>query len=102
MKELLNKPSSWCQGPFAKDAEGNSVSVYSEKAVCFCLQGALDVCYSESNRPEIGAKLNAECKKFERDVDIQEIFQELYYIGFNEHEDTTFEDIRLVLERADV
>ena len=44
-RELLAKPENWIQKCLWGDGKGNSV--YSEEAVCFCLDGAIDkVCRS--------------------------------------------------------
>jgi len=42
--ELLSDPARWTQGADARDAEGRKVSVEDERAVCWCLSGALRFC----------------------------------------------------------
>lgn len=41
-QELIRDPKNWCQGPFALDAEGVSVSPGSSSACCFCADGAME------------------------------------------------------------
>lgn len=43
-RDLLAKHGVWTQSRNARDKDGNSVSVHSPEAVCFCLQGALLRC----------------------------------------------------------
>ena len=37
----------WCQGAFAKDAEGDFVHVHDERTVAHCLLGAIDAVSNE-------------------------------------------------------
>jgi len=40
-RELISDPAHWCQGYFAKDAEGHVCDWWHKDAVCFCAEGAL-------------------------------------------------------------
>ena len=40
---LLAKPESWIQGGLSETAAGDPVPIEDERAVCFCLDGALMV-----------------------------------------------------------
>lgn len=53
-RKLIEKPGNWCQGAYAKDANGDYVDFDSLSATRFCVGGALDrVFRSEAafNRP---------------------------------------------------
>lgn len=41
-KKLIEDPTKWTQGWFAKNAIGSNVSSLSESVVCFCSLGALE------------------------------------------------------------
>lgn len=41
-KKLIEDPTNWTQGWFAKSNLGNHVQANSERAVCFCSLGALE------------------------------------------------------------
>lgn len=40
-RELIHNRDRWIKGRLATDIDGNSVPTYSDKAVCFCLLGAI-------------------------------------------------------------
>lgn len=40
-REVLSDPKAWTQGQFARDADGQACEPTSDKAVCFCLMGAM-------------------------------------------------------------
>lgn len=44
--ELLSDPKNWCQGPAAKDKDGNKVDPLDDKAISWCLLGACCKCYT--------------------------------------------------------
>ena len=45
--ELLSDPAKWTKGDYAKDSSGEGVKPNSEKAVCWCMLGALLVVYQD-------------------------------------------------------
>lgn len=45
IKELLDKQEKWTKGAMARDKNGQSVASYHKKAICWCLNGALNHCY---------------------------------------------------------
>jgi hypothetical protein len=40
MRELLAGPGAWTQGELARDVSGLMAPTYSDRARCFCVQGA--------------------------------------------------------------
>ncbi len=44
--DLLQDPSHWTQGTFAKSQSGKEVNPKSPIAVCWCLRGAIAKCYT--------------------------------------------------------
>lgn len=46
--ELLSTPEKWCQGAFARDANGQAVWWSEPSAVCWSLTGAIWKCYGYS------------------------------------------------------
>lgn len=82
VKDLLNDESKWIQGVFFRDAEDKECG--KDKACKFCLSGAIKYVYGCD---EYGCLTNHE-----------------YFAicSFNDDPTTTFEDIRKVLEIANV
>lgn len=46
--ELLADPASWTKGEFARNANGYPVLSRSNEACCWCLAGAVNVCYENN------------------------------------------------------
>lgn len=40
-KEIIQKPENWTKGVAARDVAGNRIWVSSDKAVCYCMIGAI-------------------------------------------------------------
>jgi hypothetical protein len=40
-RAILTEPTSWTQGVYARDENGESIEPYEDEATCFCLWGAL-------------------------------------------------------------
>lgn len=94
IKELLNSPEKWTQSAYAKDAVGDSCSSTEPQAVCWCLLGAIHRCYPEPK----------ESDKVWRKI-LAAITLESHFVSissFNDNEETTFEQVRDILEMADV
>ncbi len=51
IRDIFADPNRWCKRRFAQDAQGNPVLIQDPNAVCWCLAGALDLCYPVDNRP---------------------------------------------------
>jgi hypothetical protein len=54
LQELFAKDGSWCQGAYARDTDGNNLTVsltyrgpieIPKKAISWCLLGGLSLCY---------------------------------------------------------
>lgn len=89
VKEILCDESKWCKGAFAKTPSGNDVLPEDEDACRWCLYGALGLAYpNPRDFHKAEQKIREICV---RPIDV-----------FNDHPDTTFADIRAVLELADV
>lgn len=48
IKELLSDETRWTKGAGARDKDGHLCSTNDEAAVCWCLAGAINRCYSAS------------------------------------------------------
>ncbi len=92
--ELLSSPDKWCQGDFAKDAEGNSTKADSPAAARWCVVGALERCYDEysfvalMNSPQIAAVL--------------EVTGGSTLSSWNDHTDRKWQEVYDALKKADV
>lgn len=51
-QDKIRDPKNWTRDHYALDAEGNSVSRYSEAAVCFCSLGALEALFDGTDERE--------------------------------------------------
>jgi hypothetical protein len=102
VRDLLSDESKWCKGPTAVDKEGNPTFPLSSTACKWCLAGAIAKCYAEGS---------AFRDTYRTPIDkITNIIHEIHgssrrgtsYVTFNEASETTFAEIREILERADV
>ena len=90
LSELLSDESKWIKGRFAVDSDGNMVSTNDPSACRFCLEGAIYRC---CRGPGLGQILNR--------VDIRTRAKGYNSIpAFNDDENTTFEDIKTLLNEV--
>ncbi len=47
VSDLLTDESKWTQGAYGRDTHGKLTSIVSHSAVCWCLVGALWLCYRD-------------------------------------------------------
>lgn len=95
IKDLLDSPEKWTKRAFARDKTGGVVSEFSDDAVCWCLLGAAVKCHNYND------EFAHACEKLEQAVDT--LFSHFGQASvFNDAADTTFADVRKVLELADV
>jgi hypothetical protein len=95
LQELFSDESKWTKGASARDAYGNPCRWTSKQAVCFCLYGAIAKAYAddkEHNFKEITDKLRVYVFK--------QTGQPLSV--FNDDFNTSFQDIRRVIEAVNV
>ena len=50
VKDLLTDESKWTKGAYSRDAEGETTDLLDRGAVCWCLRGAIDLCYNGDER----------------------------------------------------
>lgn len=94
-----NDPSKWTKGYYAKTAEDCPIGAYSNNAVCFCLLGGTQKLGLVLE--EVHKKLVPIIQKLYPDRDDPSgIISTIAY--FNDHPDTTFEDIKKVLKAANI
>lgn len=89
IKELLSDKSKWIQHTYAVEIIGGHVNPHSDKAVAFCLLGALARCYGGSNEyMEVKARI---VKKVG------------WYISlWNDDENRIFEEVKALVEELDI
>lgn len=51
IRDIFATESKWCKRNFARDASGKPVHIDDPNAVCWCLAGALDLCYPIRHTP---------------------------------------------------
>ncbi len=62
VKELLNEPSKWTKGTWARNEKGEPVYESDCHAVCWCLIGAIRKCYGSEETEEILKKVRSALK----------------------------------------
>jgi hypothetical protein len=94
IKELLSTPDKWTKGLAARNKKGEPVFTSDKDAYSFCLLGACAKCYPDLlNCVEVEKKI--------RDI-LRNENGFLSIVDFNDSSSTTFEDIRRILEIANV
>lgn len=93
IKELFTNKSKWIKGTSWAKLNGDGCG--PDQAECFCLSGAVALIYGV-NRHQIDMKLDEVANKLFPDR------CNSGYISFNDHQNTTFEDILKVVNEADV
>lgn len=95
VREILTPEENWCQGAYYRDRSGNEVKRMSPMTCQACLYGAMDL----FDCPEVCYGL----LQFHLNCAIQELYPKLHCYGieyFNDHEETTHQDVLAVLDRA--
>jgi hypothetical protein len=94
IKELYSGPEKWTKGVLARNAEGKQVDIKHPTAECFCIIGALKKCYAS----------NIDDMQFQ--FAVAKIITELGPIdslaSWNDAPERTFEEVKALVERADV
>lgn len=89
--ELFSDRSKWTQGYFAKDAFGVNTISCSSRACSWCLQGAINKCYRDTDI------------KFEVREKIRNILGLHSSIAkWNDHPERTFEEVRQLCTDLDI
>lgn len=102
--KLLDSPEKWIKQFNAKDASGNPVPPSNENAVCWCIFGALQKCYSKNTMNFIEAEIR-----------LYDLLKNKGYLGkrgdsskphdyaeWNDAEETTYDEVISVLKEANV
>jgi hypothetical protein len=92
LQELFTDESRWTKDAFARNAKGKARGPLEPDAVRWCLMGALDFCYGPKSRQQATLRRKIETSPS-------------YHTGiaqFNDSTETTFADIRKVIEEANV
>jgi hypothetical protein len=100
LKELLDKPEKWTKGVCARDSNGLPIKSGDKNAVCWCLSGATHQCYPESPFEIYKKVLDAAVEL--RYWTFTDVWIGAAIINLNDREGITFEDIKAILEHADV
>jgi len=94
LTDLFKGPEQWCKGRFARNIKGESVQPDSVEAYQWCVMGRwLILATKEPFNPLLQA-----CNELfptRKSTDFGTMS------SFNDHPDTTFDDVQAVLERAE-
>lgn len=108
INQLLSKENRWCKDALARDKDGKSVPTLDiryydqgrrpldlgQKAYSFSLYGAICKCYEYDDHERVVDKIHQALKKV--------IGRDMVIAVFNNHEQTTFEQIKKVIQEAEV
>ena len=98
VRDLLEDPKRWCKGSFARDAQGEGVSIYNNMACSWCLVGALEKIYPHlyavDFRKQLLSAIKNHYKIGEYDIDSISIF--------NDNVNTTHDDMLAVITEAGI
>jgi hypothetical protein len=93
LQDIFTDESRWTKGAAARDINGNIANCLFDDAVSFCIYGAL----GKSDPDTFGV---------DSEIKIRRYLYDIGYIGgiamFNDDPNTTFEDIRKMVETLDI
>lgn len=98
IRELFSDESKWTQNSYARDKNGDATSYNDSDAVCFCLAGALFLCYQDWEWKLIQNRIDDELRRLLEEPATSEISA----IMWNDHYSTTFADVKALVERLDI
>lgn len=87
---LYRSKSRWTKGHYALDKNGNIVDFKDEKAACFCLAGAIRLCYGTDFQPMV--KIGQLISKYLKDKKLMTDLTD--YVTWNDDPKTTFTMVR--------
>ena len=103
VKDLLSSPEKWHKGCYAKDTKGNPVSETGSTAVSWCLMGAIYKCYDNGAGYKIASSYGNVLSCIRKIEDnFPDLLRRVSLPCFNDDPKTTFEDIRRIIETADI
>lgn len=98
LSSILTGPDKWCKGSSARDEDGNPVLTTSRSACMFCIGGAIaKISSGINNKFLIRNKISKSIRKLfpGRGGQMHDVIE---IEAFNDHPDTTFEDVQKVIE----
>lgn len=102
IKDLFTDESKWTQYEMARDKTGKRVYPESPDAVCWCLEGALIICYGKN--ADEAREARGKLRKAIGDIGGEYIFSNFLpsIYRWNDFSGTTFAMIKELVTRADV
>lgn len=92
IKELFSNESKWCQRCYARDKNGLRAYPRSNKAVCWCLLGAIKKCYLENDFNTIKIMIKTKIKISSNDS----------VALWNDDPKRTFKEVKQLVEELDI
>lgn len=90
--ELLDSPSKWTKGHYARDKDGENVAPRSVMACCWCLAGAVLKCYEFEARGEVSRKISDAVRERKGEG----------YVSWNDDRATRYEEVFDLVKKLDV
>jgi hypothetical protein len=107
-KALIADPEHWTKGTLARDAKGNYANYNGPEATCFCMRGALCRVQYENERDAVlitplerheGWEIRRDAERRLRRV-LKNNTQFDSVSDFNDHAETTHENVLVVMDTA--
>jgi hypothetical protein len=96
IRELLTDKSKWIKGAYAKDKYGDSINESDQDACQWCLDGAGYCCYGIGVwQKEVRPKVCTAIEKLNQQKDA-------VVVNWNDDPNTTFEDVKKLVEELDI
>ena len=101
--QLLNSPDIWCQESPAEDARGNRVPAFHPQAVKWCALGALQKVYPPLEWEGAMDRILRALSVSENGIgQLSKSDKACSLMEWNDHQNSSFRDIREILSEADV
>ena len=100
--EVISSPEKWTKGTYARDSSGFPTGSRCSESVCWCAVGALTVAYGYSLNGVGDAYHEALFKVEHKLREMGKGGPHGYITTFNDHPDTTYEDVYNLLKELDV
>lgn len=94
IKELFKSSKNWTKHYFASDKNNKWIDENSDKAVRFCLTGAIKKCYKKNQE---GEKIYSKVLNY-----IKEKYGYVSVVSFNDDARTKFKDIKKLVTELDI
>lgn len=91
VKELLSDESKWTKETYARSSDGKPTAWFNQDAQCWCLLGAINLCYGGNSLDKLGMIRYALGLEFLSNA-----------VDWNDHPNRTFSEVKALVEKLDI